>query len=458
MDANEVVTTNNSSLSKWAQYNDLIDVHMHLHNLSTDIPTHIRGTQRIGYIFGTPSIIPYISHGGILPYHFISSTDHRSLYIDIELQSYLRCHPPSVNPTTPRKLTTSNPRGTFRYLQTLGNWLQSNALEQQLNDIQHHLFNNPQDPNFPTSQLQLLERQFTTARLKAAQQLKQKSKHPWSPILRKAQHTVTYYKIWLSQFRTSQNMTQQRQRLVLGPMEDPTSHTQAQQFLRRAQKHLRDVILTSQTLRDTHLEDRAQLAQQMGQTSKAQAISNIKRAEKLRQMYRKIRRLTAKGGSKRFTHLIITENDTDVMIHEPHEIFQHLIQRNCSHFGQAEGTPFTRAPLTKLTDIQQIPTDLITNTNNQAVKTILQQLTISSQLPPINTTITAIDLQRLYQIWNENTTTSPSGLHLGHDKCLFQAPDSTEKLSTCQAVYRICLLYTSPSPRDGATSRMPSSA
>ena len=31
-------------------------------------------------------------------------------------------------------------------------------------------------------------------------------------------------------------------------------------------------------------------------------------------------------------------------------------------------------------------------------------------------------------------------------------------VSTTQAVITSCLLYTSPSPRDGATSRMPSSA
>ena len=33
-----------------------------------------------------------------------------------------------------------------------------------------------------------------------------------------------------------------------------------------------------------------------------------------------------------------------------------------------------------------------------------------------------------------------------------------DAITTILQMYRPCLLYTSPSPRDGATSRMPSSA
>ena len=34
----------------------------------------------------------------------------------------------------------------------------------------------------------------------------------------------------------------------------------------------------------------------------------------------------------------------------------------------------------------------------------------------------------------------------------------TRMAHECGAIYKICLLYTSPSPRDGLLSRMPSSA
>ena len=36
------------------------------------------------------------------------------------------------------------------------------------------------------------------------------------------------------------------------------------------------------------------------------------------------------------------------------------------------------------------------------------------------------DIKSLYQVWKESTTTSPSGLHLGHDKDLLQYVNSDD--------------------------------
>jgi len=112
MDANEATTDIQSKIGQWVQSNDLVDVHMFLHELSTDIPTHIRGSKRIDYIFGTMNILPYVLQGGILPYHFITNTDHRSLYIDIDLQKFLRCQPPSNATQDYRAITQEQSRST----------------------------------------------------------------------------------------------------------------------------------------------------------------------------------------------------------------------------------------------------------------------------------------------------------------------------------------------------------
>ena len=42
--------------------------------------------------------------------------------------------------------------------------------------------------------------------------------------------------------------------------------------------------------------------------------------------------------------------------------------------------------------------------------------------------------------------------------CKRQAQDPIKEVAEKTGHYYVCLLYTSPSPRDGATSRMPSSA
>ena len=45
-----------------------------------------------------------------------------------------------------------------------------------------------------------------------------------------------------------------------------------------------------------------------------------------------------------------------------------------------------------------------------------------------------------------------------HAQIINELEDSDYDSSVAQTCFENCLLYTSPSPRDGATSRMPSSA
>ena len=58
MDANEAYSDRHSSLHAWIHKHSLTDVHMYLHQHDTAIPTHVRGTKRIDYVFATPSLLP----------------------------------------------------------------------------------------------------------------------------------------------------------------------------------------------------------------------------------------------------------------------------------------------------------------------------------------------------------------------------------------------------------------
>ena len=135
IDANETITSKYSTLSQWVQQHDLIDLHTYLHDIDHKVPTYNRGTTRIDYIFGTPNIIPYVTKGGILPFNFLIATDHRSIYVDIALQRYLRCQPPINNIMGPRDLTSNNPRSINKYCTHLHQWLQENDIEDTLKTI-----------------------------------------------------------------------------------------------------------------------------------------------------------------------------------------------------------------------------------------------------------------------------------------------------------------------------------
>ena len=134
-------------------------------------------------------------------------------------------------------------------------------------------------------------------------------------------------------------------------------------------------------------------------------------------MYRKIRRCTQQGASNKFTRLIVNQQQQEQIITEPEEVFQHLICRNRKHFSQAEGTPFTQPPLSTistLTQLRQLPQI----STNEAVQQIIEYLLMTPNLPSIDAIIDTQTLQQLYTVWNEYTTTSPSGIHLGHEKSI----------------------------------------
>ena len=187
--------------------------------------------------------------------------------------------------------------------------------------------------------LKELEKQFSQARLKAEHTIPTGPRHPWSPQLRQAQLLVMYYKLWLSQYNNHKDFHHQRQRYGLTNIQDPTNKSQAQQLLRKAQTQLKDVILHAGSIRERHLEDRADMAARSGNMTKAKAIQAIKRQEALQQMYRKIRRITKRIKNNGFTHLIVTQQEQRQIITEPQDMFHHLIARNLRHFGQDNGTP-----------------------------------------------------------------------------------------------------------------------
>ena len=82
------------------------------------------------------------------------------------------------------------------------------------------------------------------------------------------------------------------------------------------------------------------------------------------------------------------------------------------------------------------------------------------------TTYTVTDYDRNNMYWLSHVFTTPHGLRQGRHICnladglheICRTEWSQGFMNTEAVYYNICLLYTSPSPRDLSTSRMPSSA
>jgi hypothetical protein len=114
---------------------------------------------------------------------------------------------------------------------------------------------------------------------------------------------------------------------------------------------------------------------------------------------------------------------------DPTAVEDKLLTRNKQHFSQAQGTLFTRPEMqdhfkyegvSQAVDILlqgtvQIPNSAL-KTNGE--KTLLQHLSNKNTRPEMNCDINIHTFISTLRKWSEGTSTSPSGRHLGHYKCL----------------------------------------
>jgi hypothetical protein len=125
-------------------------------------------------------------------------------------------------------------------------------------------------------------------------------------------------------------------------------------------------------------------------------------------------------------------------VSDPRDIEIHLLARNIKHFGQADGTLFTRPEITKLFHYEGTSSYVnmllkgdynVENINNlnKTEKTLLSKLSNRKNLQYMDNEITLHEFKSSFAKWNEKTTTSPSGRHLGHYKCMLR-PDNCDDL------------------------------
>jgi hypothetical protein len=108
------------------------------------------------------------------------------------------------------------------------------------------------------------------------------------------------------------------------------------------------------------------------------------------------------------------------------ETEQTLLTRNRSHFRQSQGTFFTVPPLSHQINFKASTetAELILNGTysnedlDLITKMLIEHMKKVSK-PVVTSTITAAKFQSKILLWQERTSTSPSGVHLGHYKAYY---------------------------------------
>jgi hypothetical protein len=437
LDANEPLGERPGGLSNLVGRHSLIDLSQKLIQNTDKVSTYARGSKKIDFILGTQRVAKHCSSAGIVPFGYGYPSDHRALFIRVNIREILNATVSSIESRHARKLQNATPKERQMFIEYVHqHYEQQNLYDrmQKLRELEPNKWTNE-----TIKEYEKCDQQHINGMLAAEQQIAKANHQAWSPKFGAAISKKAFWKIALSL-----KMTYTR------PSDQFITWAEAQGIddfksidmitikrkLREAQRELREIEKQADTLRDQHLRELIAGAEENDADPAFQKrLKEIKRAHERRYQYKKIRSVLKPNPTGGLSYILVPKDfQADNYPYEPEEIkewepvheqeiLQEFIQkRNIIHFGQAQGTPFTEPPLNKIdwpaesVEAQEIlkgsiPVSILSD--NEHANKILRYIANREQLPEIDTFITPEQVSQGFKKWREETSTSPSGCHLG---------------------------------------------
>jgi hypothetical protein len=434
IDANDTLQNISSEFTKFALQHGLSDILVDRHGTDGEPATYARGTRRIDYVMATQAINEYVKAAGIMPLKTFSDSDHRPNFVDIDLVKFLENEPTQSGITAPRSVGSDQPRAVLKYRKELTKYLDSTNFEEET----YSAIEDMKDPSKRTAaeaKIRGLQKSLVDKRLQIEQGCAKLDNSPWSPQLRDAVKRKTYFRIWVSEYKLGKDFSEQRRKIWDVDEEiKPKTLKEAEKLLKEAIDQVKEVLSHARDIRTAHLVERANAAAAEGRPADKKAILALIKSEKNRKIYVRLKRLLGKANNGGLTHII---NEKEELVLDPAEMYTQLLERNAAHFSQADGTPFTRPAMTDLfgkygtNKMSKLLLDGGMDLENQSIpdawRAILLQLKRLTPEGSIPYHISGKDVENINRKWRESTSTSPSGLHLGHQKALLRFENRHDK-------------------------------
>ena len=432
-DFNEALGSDPDGMVKIATQFDLLDV-MATRSSSVPPATYARGSRRLDYALASASVCHAVKSSGYDAFNSRISSDHRGYYLDFHTTLLFGSDTQQLASRTIRTLSSTNHTQITAYIRKKYELLDKcNAFDraQKLSDPgTRHRFS------------ERLDTDVTKASLVAEKSLPYFGEPAWSIELVEARQRVTILTKYLSCMKTQRTIDAATQkdwstRLHLSAL--PTTQLECSHLLREAKHRVKEIVSDSIQRRDDELSRKLNVLDQSANAIDrvtARRLRHLKKAEDIKNLFKKLKYVRTKNERRGVTRLEIPRDPKEdpkqcknwKVIDIPTEILSLLQVRNRAHFGQAHGSPFTIQPLSlhlgfdgdtpQGRQILQGTYDSSGLTDNvQLLIRYLQKihLIIESEVHP---TITEDEFREKLKVWTEATTTSPSGIHLGHYKAL----------------------------------------
>ena len=437
IDANESIIKHNSKFANWISSMSLVDPLTMQHGSKNQPPSVDTGSARIDFILVSTNLHPYVTASGILPKYHFTDSDHRAQFIDIDLDKFLKGVPIDKISHSQRGIKSDNPKAVAKYQRLLEQALNTSNIERDLQYLTDYQEKHGQLTPALIELAKQIDNTLTTMKLNAEAQCRNIRKTPWSPQLAALKSLVYYWNSWRRQGQSRTDGTAYRTRLCPHMPQHPApSMAFIRNALKDAQKQFKQALLNADDLRSTHLQELAQMYANTGRASESNMIAQIRRRETIKQIYRRCNSALRRPHHRPLTHVIATSpGGSRHTIIDQSNLEDALNNRNRNHFSQADGTPFTAFPLVTtfgphgtnaateslLKGTHSIKRDDI----SEATQTILQNLPLPN-VPQIDSKMYDAEIIRALQVWREETSTSPTGDHLGHDKALLRMTKRTD--------------------------------
>jgi hypothetical protein len=372
---------------------------------------------------------------GILPYGTGFSSDHRGIFIRIDMEKILNSSVSAGESIYARKLRNATPKEREKFIKETHSHYENQKLFNRLQAL-------TEITDWQNEHIQEYERcdeQHIIGMLSAEKKTRKIKTTPWSPTFGAAVSRKAFWKIALSlkltHTRPSDEYITWSQALGIQDFKSLDIAT-IKKELRLAQKQLKEITNKATTLREEHLTELIEQAEDNLSDEKFQKrLRDIKKAHTRQQHYKRIQNILKPAQKTGLSYILVPKDfepdqypyESEQIkewepVHEQSELQSFIQKRNIAHFGQAHGTPFTVEPLTKINweadsieakEILEgsIPMSLI-NGDEYTMK-ILSYIAKREQLPEIDTYITPTQISSGFKKWKEETSTSPSGCHLG---------------------------------------------
>jgi hypothetical protein len=420
-----------------------------LHPAQASIPPYARSSNRLDYALVTQDLIPYVDHAGLNHYHEFSPSDHRPIFVGLEARLF---GPLLAMAPYRSRYVHSNSKMIGLFIDLVHRHLLATGTFERIKALMSEI-----DNKLPANISQVansIDTQITKALLSADCNCKKPRQDPWSEAVHFASLHIKYWRVKCAATANSYDATLTLATInpllpVTKKIADNGSRMDKQE-LNSAKRHLvRTRRRDAKQLRKAFLQELRERTIAMRKTS-----ATLSPAESLKCIDKQLRQMAHYGhikatlkstapSSLKKVHITttahvadpitgaITEAKTVTVVDTKAELESRILARNKKHFAQAEGSPFTIMPLKDLTPADSLeeffdssgqPINLPAGTF-QETTTVLAILrdAFRDRPPAIPSTVLFEAFVTSFLHWDEKTSTSPSGRHLGLCKSIVTA-------------------------------------